>query len=125
MPPKGTNGDWLVNSGTGKLYIRESDGGFVPFDAIREVHYEDILTNEAAKRFKYDFTPSDMIGKTHTCSATIRLPHKAQIKMARIARAVIKSLRRYNNGTRRIIRTMKRQTEKERRRRLKEVSGDD
>lgn len=124
MPPKETNGDWLVNSGTGKLYIRESDGGFVPFDAIREVHYEDILTNEVVKRFKCDFKPSDMIGKTHTSSVTIRLTHKSQIAVARIAKAVIKSLRRYNNGMRRIIRTMKRQEEKERRRRLKEEHHD-
>ena len=122
MPPKLNDGDWLLNNSAGQLYIRGSDGGFVPFDAIpiREVHHEDILTNEEAEWFKYDFKPSDLIGKTYTFSATIKIPHKAQIKMARIARAVIKSLRRYNNGMRRIIRTMKRQTEKERRRRLKE-----
>ena len=120
MPPKETNGNWLVNSSTGKLYLRESDGGFVPFGAIREVHHEDILTHEEAERFKYDFAPSDLIGKTYTFSATIRLPHKDQIAVARMVRAVIKILRRYNNVMRRIIRTMKRQTEKERRRRLKE-----
>lgn len=125
MPPKETNGDWLVNSSTGKLYIRESDGGFVPFDAIREVHHEDILTHEEAERFKYDFKPTDLIGKTYTFSATIRLPHKGQIAVARMARVVIKSLRRYNNGMRRVIRTMKRQEEKERRKRLKEVTGDE
>ena len=123
MPPKLNDGDWLLNNSAGQLYIRGSDGGFVPFDAIREVHHEDILTHEEAERFKCDFTPSDLIGKTHTFSATIKIPHKAQIKMARIARAVIKSLRRYNNGMRRIIRTMKRQEEKERRRRLKEGRG--
>lgn len=118
MPPKETNGDWLPG-GVGKLYIRKSDGEFVSFDAIREVevHHEDILTNEEAKRFKYDFWD---FGKTYTFSATIKIPHKAQIKMARMARAVIKSLRRYNNVMRRIIRTEKRQEEKERRRRLKE-----
>ena len=120
MPPKETNGDWLVNSGTGKLYIRESDGGFVPFAAIREVRHEDILTHEEAERFKYGFAPSDLIGKTFTFTGTFKLTHKGQIERARLAKSAAKYIKRFNNKVRRINRTIKRQAELERRRRLKE-----
>lgn len=106
MPPKETNGDWL-SGGVGKLYIGTPSGGFVPYDAIPVIEEGFIMTDEEGKQ--YEFYPSDFTDMTFTATASIRFTRRL-LKMIYTGRRLRREIRRM---------------EKERRRRLKEVTGND
>ena len=106
MPPKETNGDWL-SGGVGKLYIGTPSGGFVPYDAIPVIEEGFIMADEEGKQYK--FYPSSFTDMTFTATANIRFTRKL-LKMLYTGRELRRAIRRM---------------EKERRKRLKEVSGDD
>ncbi len=106
MPPKETNGDWL-SGGVGKLYIGTQSGGFVPFDAIPVIEEGVIMTDEEAKQYK--FYPTDFTNIIFTATADIR-PTRNLLKLVYTGRELRRRIRRM---------------EKERRKRLKEVTGDE
>ena len=106
MPPKETNGDWL-SGGVGNLYIGTPSGGFVPYDAIPVIEEGFIMADEEVKQYK--FCPTDFTNMTFTATADIRFTRKL-LKMLYTGRELRRAIRRM---------------EKERRKRLKEVTGDD
>lgn len=106
MPPKETNGDWL-SGGVGKLYIGTQSGGFAPYDAIPVIEEGFIMTDEEVKQYK--FNPSDFTDMTFTATADIRFTRRL-LKMVYTGRRLRREIRKL---------------EKERRKRLKEVSGDE
>ena len=106
MPPKETNGDWL-SGGVGKLYIGTPSGGFVPYDAIPVIEEGFIMTDEEVKQYKS--YPTDFTNMIFTATAEIRFTRRL-LKMFYTGRRLRREIRKL---------------EKERRKRLKEVSGDD
>lgn len=112
MPPE-ENMAWS----TGKLFFRTKDGKFTQIDGIKEYPPEEIIA--PGSKPKYSFNPLDM--SDFTITGTVRLTHKGEILAARLAKRRKKIMRMYTNYLQRRVRTIKRQEEKERRRRLKEA----
>ena len=105
MPPKETNGDWL-SGGVGKLYIGTPSGGFVPYDGIPVIEEGFVMTDEEVKQYK--FYPSDFTDMNFTATADIR-PTRNLLKLVYTGRELRRAIRRM---------------EKERRKRLKEITED-
>lgn len=106
MPPKETNGDWL-SGGVGKLYIGTPSGGFVPYDAFPVIEEGFIMADEEVKQYKS--YPTDFTDMTFTATGYIRFTRRL-LKMVYTGRKLRREIRKL---------------EKERRKRLKEVTGDD